>query len=129
MRPARTRLADAAFGLVAAGIAGNALRMRSRVRRLAVLAPAADAATASDASAAGFAVVSAAGVAVDPATVAAAVRHAHDRGLDVVDLVPADLPSARLIELATHHPRQPAPVARRGHRARALLPRRPRCLA
>ncbi|MCU1379062.1 MAG: methyltransferase type 12 [Acidimicrobiales bacterium] len=43
---------------------------------------------------------SAAGVEVDEATVAAAVTHAEARGLEVLDLVPGDLPVAQVLELA-----------------------------
>lgn len=39
------------------------------------------------------------GAEVDPATVAAAAAHADAGGLDVLDLVPADLPAVQLLEL------------------------------
>jgi SAM-dependent methyltransferase len=100
----RATVADRAFALVGVGIAANALRMRARIRRLPVLddgdaAPAP--ALVAPAPVDGFGVVTAAGATVGDATVAAAVRHAESHGLDVVDLVPGDLPAARLIELAT----------------------------
>jgi 2-polyprenyl-3-methyl-5-hydroxy-6-metoxy-1,4-benzoquinol methylase len=44
-------------------------------------------------------VVTAAGVEVDPATVRAASRHMRRHGLDALDLVPADLPAERLLEM------------------------------
>jgi SAM-dependent methyltransferase len=117
VRHARATLVEGAFALMAAGIAGNALRLRGRVRRLAVLdddagtmpstgPPCSPGAAAVDgptpAAASRFTVVTGDGVTLTDATVAAAVRHADAHGLDVVDLVPGDLPSARLIELATH---------------------------
>jgi SAM-dependent methyltransferase len=99
-------LPSATCALVAAAIAGNAVRLRARVRCLAVLD--AEAARFRPAPPAGmqqrdcdFAAVTAAGVVLDDATVAAAVRHAEAHELDVVDLVPGDLPVTRLIELAT----------------------------
>ena len=101
------RLPQSTCALAAAAIAGNAVRLRARVRRLAVLdgddarpgpAPAADVQPATDRD---FATVTAAGVVIDDATMATAVRHAEAHDLDVVDLVPGDLPVTRLLELAT----------------------------
>ncbi len=105
----RRSLSSVTCALAAAGIAGNAVRLRARVRRLAVLdAGAAGPGPAPPAGAQqpdgrdrAFATVTAAGVVLDDATVARAVRHAEAHDLDVVDLVPGDLPVTRLIELAT----------------------------
>ncbi len=102
----------AGVGLAAVGIAGNAVRLRARVRRLPVLGldppsagggPTVDIATVAPGEPADdeFLTVTAAGVVLDDDTVAEAVRHARAHDLDVVDLVPADLPVTRLIELAT----------------------------
>jgi SAM-dependent methyltransferase len=105
----RRSLSSVTCAVAAAGIAGNAVRLRARVRRLAVLdadaagprpAPPADA-QQPDGHGRAFATVTAAGVILDDATVARAVRHAEAHDLDVVDLVPGDLPVTRLIELAT----------------------------
>lgn len=116
----RSRLGEPAFALLGAGIAANALRLRARVQGLAVVDTAAAPSTGPGSApgdapgerrtaragrsveAAGFSLVSASGVVVDDATAVAAVGHAEACGLDVVDLVPGDLPSTRLIELATH---------------------------
>jgi SAM-dependent methyltransferase len=77
----------------AATLAANGVRYRRRVQALPVLEP------VGGAGAPGFTTVSAAGAKVDDATVRAAVTLAAERGFDVVDLVPGDLPSARLLDL------------------------------
>ncbi len=115
-------LGSGLVGLAAVGIVGNALRLRARVGRLAVLGdgPAIDGGrAASDVRAPSrgavgpvpgpdgepgeddFVTVTAEGVVLDDDTVTQAVRHAVAHDLDVVDLVPGDLPVTRLIELAT----------------------------
>jgi SAM-dependent methyltransferase len=78
---------------VTAGIVGNGLRLRQRVAALEVLEPTDVAAFAS------HLVVTAAGVKVDPATARAASQHALRHGLEALDLVPADLPVERLLDL------------------------------
>jgi SAM-dependent methyltransferase len=77
----------------AAAFAVNGVRYRRRVQALPVLEP------AGEPAAPGYTTVTAAGVELDDATVRAAVALAVERELDVVDLVPADLPAERLIDL------------------------------
>ena len=80
-------------GAVAAGAAGLALNRRAR--RLTVLSEVDRSAEALDPTGS-FTLVTAAGVSVDAGTEAAAVGHALVHDLDVVDLVPGDLPSGVL---------------------------------
>lgn len=87
-----------------AGAAAYGLWLRRRVTSLPVLDAADDAVSgvgAADDLAGGPAlhVVTATGVTVDPATARAARRHARRHGLDVLDLVPGDLPAERLVDL------------------------------
>jgi SAM-dependent methyltransferase len=79
----------------AVAIAGAGHWLNRRARRLAVL-DARPAGEPADAQGDGYTLVSAAEVAVDAATRAAAVRHARALDLDVLDLVPGDLPSGEL---------------------------------
>ncbi|HEX8803108.1 MAG TPA: hypothetical protein VF743_02910, partial [Acidimicrobiales bacterium] len=67
--------------------------LRRRVRALAVLAPS-DEPWDDD-----HLFLTAAGVHLDDATRRAASTHAREHGLDVVDLVPRDLPVERLVEV------------------------------
>jgi SAM-dependent methyltransferase len=87
-----------------AAVVADALNLRSRVEALPVLAPAAPAPADGGGGggeggevAPGHRFVTAAGVTVDDATARAACAHARAHGLDVVDLVPADLPAERLL--------------------------------
>ena len=95
-----TRVAGAALTAAAAAQVALALFLNRRARALAVLTD-----TGAGPSSQGvdggagderYTLVTVAGVAVDDATVAAAVRHARERRLDVVDLVPGDLPAGTL---------------------------------
>jgi SAM-dependent methyltransferase len=88
-----------------AGIVLNGLRLRQRVRGLPVI-PAAPVVPAqpADTAAAGvpdprYRLVTAAGLTVDPATLAGAGAFAAREGLAVLDLVPADLPVHRALDL------------------------------
>ena len=74
-----------------AAVVLDGLNLRKRVESLDVLADSADQV------APGHRFVTAAGVTVDEATARAASAHALREGLDVVDLVPADLPVERLL--------------------------------
>ena len=80
--------------LVAAGLVADAVWRRSRAARLASLPPS-DEPVRDD-----HHFVTAAGVVLDEATRRAASAHARERNLDVLDLVPAGLDSARALELA-----------------------------
>jgi SAM-dependent methyltransferase len=77
----------------------NGLRLRQRLSQLGRLdadpEPSDPAADADD-----FVVLCLPGVAVDPTTRAAAVRYAEQEGLDVVDLIPADLAADDALDLA-----------------------------
>lgn len=77
----------------------NTLRLRQRVLALPVLV---EAPTDAVGGAMGYRLVTVAGVEVPPATAQAAVRYAAAQRLDVLDLVPADLPADRLLDLARH---------------------------
>ncbi|WP_460850296.1 hypothetical protein, partial [Nocardioides ultimimeridianus] len=81
-------------GATAATLTLTAVRARRRVAALPVLDehPVAG-------EVAGYRLIAADGVHVTPATLAAAVAHARPRGLQVLDLVPADLPAERLLAL------------------------------
>ena len=81
--------------LLTAVIVLDALRMRARIGKVATLATPApgDAAT-------GFRVFAAPGVTVDDATARAAAAYARDHGIDVLDLIPRDLPAIRAMSLA-----------------------------
>ncbi len=76
------------------GTVTNGLRLRTRISRLEVIDPAGR----SDPDSMVF--VTAQGVDVDDLTRQAAVAHADTHGLDVLDLVPADLPIEQLLMLA-----------------------------
>ncbi len=121
----RPNLASAGLAATALAIVARGLWLRRRLRSLAVLPEGGEADDGKEAEAGaadvdqaalsgrgggdldqatadgGYAVVTAAGVEIDPATAAAAVRHARRHGLDVVDLVPGDLPSGALAALLT----------------------------
>ena len=92
--PAARALRGALWALAAAHVAEAAV-LRRRARRLAGLPPAPDAASALP----GPVVVASGGVAVDAGTRAAAAQVMAAGELDVVDLVPADLPAARALRL------------------------------
>jgi SAM-dependent methyltransferase len=77
-----------------AAIVANGLRLRRRARALVCLDD--DAPGVLDP---GYAFLVAEGVTLDAATRRAAIGHARAHDLDVVDLVPADLPVAQVLEL------------------------------
>lgn len=77
----------------------DALRMRGRVGALGRLEATASASTAAS-TAAGYQIIPAPGVTVDPATTRAAAAYARTHQLDVLDLVPRDLPAIRAMTLA-----------------------------
>jgi SAM-dependent methyltransferase len=122
----RGHTARLAFGAAAAMTIAKALWLRGRAQALPVLrqgaaprgeapiargcgpaatgAPHLDGSVVTEAAGvgvAGFVVATAAGVDVDPHTVAAAVAHARAHDLDVVELVPGDLPTGVLMALLT----------------------------
>lgn len=78
-----------------AGIAANGIGLRRRVASLQELPTGNITSSAYD----GHRVITAVGVRIDAATGVAAMAYAVANSLDVVDLVPADLPVARLLEL------------------------------
>ena len=82
---------------LSAGIAVNTLRLRRRLSGLRALDPSARAAAGATDD---FIVVHPPAVTVDADTRAAAVAHALVEGLDVVDLVPGDLPRDQALDLA-----------------------------
>lgn len=85
------------LGLTAAGFVADALWRRSRAARLATLpAPTASGPREHDA----YHLITAAGVVVDEDVRRAAEEYARAQGLDVLDLVPAGLDTARALELA-----------------------------
>jgi SAM-dependent methyltransferase len=94
-RRRRSPLAGASLAASAVAVAGASHWLNRRARRLAVLddRPGRQPPDLPDD---GYTLVTAAGVAVDAATQAAAVRHARAHDLDVLDLVPGDLPSGAL---------------------------------
>ena len=102
-------------GLLALLLVADALRMRGRLGALRAL-PASDEPVADD-----HAFVTAPGVVLDEATRRAASAHARAEGLDVVDLVPRDLPAiqalslAQLTDPATFRRRRLAPGRTAGH--------------
>ncbi len=85
---------SAAGPAAAAAVTGYALVLRRRLAALPVLQP------TDEPAAVEHRLVTAAGVTVDDATLRAASRHARRHGLDVLDLVPADLPVEPLLALA-----------------------------
>ncbi|MBE7325444.1 class I SAM-dependent methyltransferase [Nocardioides sp. Y6] len=80
--------------LTLVGLAQSGRRLRIRAGRLAGLGPAEGSVDVS-----GWRVLAATGVEPRPETVAAAVAWAETEGLDAVDLVPADLPVERVLDL------------------------------
>lgn len=84
--------------LTAAGIVLHGNHLRERARSLAALEQVAPASV----DTAGWRVVTATGVELHPATLAATVAWAQKERVDAVDLVPADLPVARTTELLGH---------------------------
>jgi ubiquinone/menaquinone biosynthesis C-methylase UbiE len=76
-----------------AAIVADGLHLRGRVEKLTVL-EAAEAPVAP-----GHRFITAVGVVIDDATARAASAHAAREGLDVLDLVPADLPAELLLDL------------------------------
>lgn len=91
-RSARRALRTAST-LTALGIAANGLRLRSRAGGLARLPD------AGSVDVGGWTTVVAQGVSLQSDTIAAAVAWAGSEGLDAVDIVPADLPTARALDL------------------------------
>ena len=85
----------AALALGAAAIGASGLALSRRARRLVVLGEGGHGAVAG-APAETYRLVTAVGVSVDASTERAAVRHARAHDLDVLDLVPGDLPSGVL---------------------------------
>jgi SAM-dependent methyltransferase len=94
--------AGVAAGAAAAGAAAATGTPAAVVGGAAGTSAGGDGGAGADVAGRGFRVVTAVGVSVDDVTVDAAIRHAEAHALDVVDLVPGDLPATRLIELATH---------------------------
>ena len=94
-RRRRSPLVGGSLAASAVAVAGASHWLNRRARRLAVLddRPGRQPADLPDD---GYTLVTAAGVAVDDATQAAAARHARAHDLDVLDLVPGDLPSGVL---------------------------------
>jgi SAM-dependent methyltransferase len=93
------------WALLTVGIVVNSLRLRDRLARIPSLVDQSDDGGTPGIDADGdqgplFEVVSADGVVVDDATVRSASAHARREGLQVVDLVPADLGSEQALELA-----------------------------
>src|SRR5919108_167743 len=82
------------LGAMAAGFVADALWRRSRATGLATLVP-----SATEAPESGYHLISASGVVVADDDLRAARAYADERGLDVLDLVPGGLDSARALEL------------------------------
>ena len=96
----RPSAATVGWAAAAATFTVNGLRYRRRVQALPVLDAAGGPAPT------GYTAVTAAGVRLDDATFRAAAALAAARELDVVDLVPGDLPAERLVDLVRwHNPR------------------------
>lgn len=93
-RPSRHRLLKAILGALIAYLVTDGLRSRRRLGALATLTP------SDEPVAPEHRFLTAEGVAVDEATRRAASAHARREGLEVVDLVPADLPTEEALELA-----------------------------
>jgi SAM-dependent methyltransferase len=83
--------------MMSVGIVANGIRLRGRVRRLATL-EAADAATGGPV-APEHAFLVAGGVGLTDAARRTASAHARREGLDVLDLIPADLPAERMLDV------------------------------
>ncbi|WP_110240467.1 class I SAM-dependent methyltransferase [Nocardioides gilvus] len=81
--------------LTAAGLALNARNLRGRALNLSALTPV----TAGTVDTDGWRVIAATGVELHPDTLPAAVAWATEHDMDALDLVPADLPVARALEL------------------------------
>ena len=79
--------------LATAGIVANGVRLRRRIEALHVLEPTDEPVDPE------HRFVVAGGVSLDQATARAASRHAREQGLDALDLVPADLPFERLLDV------------------------------
>ena len=73
-------------------LVADAIRMRGRIGKLAVLAPSDAAATVT--------AITAPGVAIDDATLRAASAYAREHAIDVLDLIPQDLSAIRAMSLA-----------------------------
>ena len=86
------------WALSAAALVGNALRYRQRLEALPVIASTPDAAGAADGDLGRYRLVAVDGVTFEPGALAAAVAHADRHGLDVLDLLPADLDGDRALE-------------------------------
>lgn len=82
--------------IMSAGSIAGALRLRGRLLKIDEL----DASDSAGSSADAMSFVTAQGVVVDAPLRAAAAAHAAREGLQVLDLVPADLPTEQLIRLA-----------------------------
>src|SRR6266516_2221734 len=87
------------LGLTAAGFVADALWRRSRLARLATLPPSPDQVRPAEQAPDTYHLITAAGVVVDEPTRQAARDYAQAEGLDVLDLVPAGLDTARALEL------------------------------
>ncbi|MFC5750550.1 class I SAM-dependent methyltransferase [Actinomadura rugatobispora] len=114
MRGART--SGLLLGAAAVGFVADALWRRTRARSLAT-APSA----APDTPEGAYRLVRAAGVRVPEPDLRAARAHAADQGLDVLDLVPARLDTARALELLLLAPRRANRMARGATAGHALL--------
>ncbi len=84
------------LGLLALVWLLDALRLRGRLAALPALAPG-----AADPPADDFVLAAAPGVTIDEATRRAAAAHARQQGIDVLDLLPADLPAWRTLMLVS----------------------------
>jgi len=92
----------APWAVATAGILANGVRLRSRLARLTVLDDFLAGNGVTELPGAfgdDFELVTAVGVDIDDTTMRAAIRYARFHDLDVVDLVPGDLPVADLLEL------------------------------
>lgn len=101
-RPRGARMLSALWMVTFLAILFNGLRLRGRARALKALAW--DGSDGPDRSArapgpdGGYALISASGVRVTAEVERAAIGHARREGLDVLDLVPADLPVERALD-------------------------------
>ncbi len=98
-QPRGARRADHLSALLAAGIVLNGLRLRQRLAALRTLPRGAGSGTGAAGEADELVWLTAAGVRVDDATRAAAEAHLLAEGLDVLDLVPGDLPVEQALDL------------------------------
>ena len=79
--------------LLAAVLVLDSFKMRGRVAKLAVLSPC-------DVAPGGFRIYAAPGVVVAPGTLRAAAAYARDHEVELLDLIPSDLPTMRALGFA-----------------------------